>query len=137
MTTHKRCSPRHTQDKYTHKYKTDRSISFASYKNSTKTCTRQVNGANNQHRTSLVDKCVVNLSYRVLNQHEEEVLALGLNFALTQANIHITDIIAQVEQGLSKAEPDNPNRIRTIVRQILQRCEKRQPPNLKGQNLLL
>lgn len=71
-----------------------------------------------------MDKCVVNLSSRELNQHEKEVLALGLNFALTPPSVQVSDIVAQVEQGLSKAKPDNPNTIRTNIRQIFQRCNE-------------
>ena len=71
---------------------------------------------------------MVNLNSRELNQHE--ILALGLNFALTPANIQVTDIIAQVEQGQSKPKPENPNRIKTNVRQILQQSERMQLSNL-------
>ena len=74
---------------------------------------------------------MVNLSNQELNQHEE-ILALGLNFALTPASIEITDIIAHVEQGLSKAKSD---KLRMKIRQILQQSERRQPPNLTKADL--
>lgn len=84
-----------------------------------------------KHKTpKLPTECVVrNLSSRTLTPNEEEVLALGLNFATTPRQVPVLRMIASTEATASKLGDEAAQLLRLRVSSIL--CAARPPnPNL-------
>lgn len=74
-------------------------------------------------------RCVVNLRKRPISEIEQRVLGLGLNDAIAPKRLPTLDIIAGVEQGLSKANLGAGScDIRMAVHQTLRNA--RQQPKL-------
>lgn len=62
---------------------------------------------------------VKNLSHRLLTQDEEQVLALGLNFAVTPKTVPTEKIIAATKATAKQMRPDKAEKLRTIVSNVL------------------
>ena len=71
-------------------------------------------------------KVIKNLSKRELSAEEEQVLVLGLNFAVTPKQIPIADIIAPTEATARKMDALSANRLRAGVSEVLKGAK---PPN--------
>ena len=76
-------------------------------------------------------RCVVNLSKRNLDDNEQQVLSLGLNFAVPPRETPKLDIIAEVEKGLTRVQDTlTADRIRLEVSQALRCVNKKSRSNL-------
>ena len=73
------------------------------------------------HKTSRTDKdrAVRNLSNRVLTEEENDVLALGLNYAITPKQIPTLDIIAAMEATASHLDEEAAQKLRLEVSSVL------------------
>lgn len=80
------------------------------------------------HRPKLDPKRVVkNISNRVLSAEEEDILALGLNFATTPTSIPNRTIIAATESTCKELKPEGAEQLRAEVSKILQRAKPPKP----------
>ena len=76
-------------------------------------------------------RCVVNLSKRNLDDNEQQVLSLGLNFAVPPRETPKLDIIAEVEKGLTRVQDTlTADRIRLEISQALRCVNERSRSNL-------
>lgn len=76
-------------------------------------------------------KVVINLSQRPLVTNEEEVLALGLNFALSPRSIPTISIIASTESVARQRDPIAAEQLRSGVSEALNHS-KTPKPNLSN-----
>ena len=81
---------------------------------------------------------VVNLSQRTLNDDEQSVLSLGLNYAVAPRRVPSMDIIAAVESGLRSIRspnlpPEAADEIRSRIGQIIRQSDKKPEGNLTRQ----
>jgi len=67
------------------------------------------------------EKVVVNLSDKVLDKHETDLLKKGLNFAVAPKKVPISDIIAETETEISKLKGDRKEWVRTEVKNAIKR----------------
>ena len=90
-----------------------------------------MNQTNNyvQHRVN-----IVNLSNRELSNEEEQVLSLGLNFAITPRSLPKEKIIQEIEPALAKLRTAAGNRARVQIAEVL-RCTKLPKSNLSPTEL--
>ena len=58
------------------------------------------------------DKLVINLSSRTLNPTELQVLALGLNYAISASTIPVNEIIASTEAVARKLDSNTAEQLR-------------------------
>uniref|UniRef100_A0A5S6QMY5 Uncharacterized protein n=1 Tax=Trichuris muris TaxID=70415 RepID=A0A5S6QMY5_TRIMR len=70
-------------------------------------------------RTSNLDKLVVNLSSKAMDDHTKLLLAKGLNFVPAPKCPPILDIVASVEQSLFKTEPQQAEAIKQALASFL------------------
>lgn len=84
-------------------------------------------------------KVVINMSERQLTPSEEEVLALGLNFAITPAKVPTSKIIAATEATARHLFVDSAEQLRAGVNQALTNIEsttlQSHPPTKKSPQL--
>ena len=66
---------------------------------------------------------MVNLTDRALTPAQEEVLKLGLNFALAPSKLPLTDTMAAVESGARRLSPEDADDLRGRVCGILRRAK--------------
>ena len=73
------------------------------------------------HKTSRTDndRVVRNLSNRVLTEEEKDVLALGLNYAITPKQIPMLDIIAATEATASHLDEEKAQKLGLEVSSVL------------------
>lgn len=72
-------------------------------------------------------KLIVNLSHRQLIPLEEEVLALGLSFAVTPRSIPVEEIIAETEATARRLDQKTAGTLRTKIAEVL---KKSKPPKV-------
>ena len=83
----------------------------------------------------LKSKWIVNLSSRVLNEHEEDILKKGLNFAVTPASLPVEDYIIGIESACRYIGPES--KTAETLRSDCVRIIKNAPPpksNISKQN---
>ena len=68
-------------------------------------------------------KLVVNLSHRQLTSQEQEVLALGLSFAVAPRSIPFTEIIAATEATAHTLDQNTAATLRTGIAEVLRRSK--------------
>ena len=73
------------------------------------------------------DRWVKNLSERSLNKDEEEVLKLGLNFAVTPTKIPVSEIIASTELACLSLDASTSSRLRSDVTKVLKTAKPPKP----------
>ena len=66
------------------------------------------------------DKLVKNLSQRPLTEEEKQVLALGLNYAVTPKAIPTASIIASTEATAKQFDTDSAHKLRAGISKVLQ-----------------
>lgn len=96
------------------KCKFKQSAKFNKLKKSTKTL-----------QNNPVQNCVnvVNLSNRILSKDEEQVLSLGLNFAITPRTLPKEKIIQEIEAALSRLSKQAGNQARVQITEVLRRAK--------------
>ena len=72
-------------------------------------------------------KLVVNLSHRQLPSHEEEVLSLGLSFAIAPRSIPFEDIIAATEATDRRLDQNTEDALRTDMAEVLRKAKPPKP----------
>ena len=72
-------------------------------------------------------KLVVNLSHRQLTPLEEEVLALGLSFAIAPRSIPFEDIIAATEATAHRLDQNTADSLRTDMAEVLRKAKPPKP----------
>ena len=73
------------------------------------------------------DRWVHNLSQRVITNSEEDVLKLGLNFAVTPTKLPVNEIVASTELACQSLNHNAASRLRCDVTQVLKNAKLPKP----------
>ncbi|KFD45404.1 hypothetical protein M513_13717 [Trichuris suis] len=80
---------------------------------------RRSRSRSNLSLTAHLDRTVINLSSRTLNNMEKLVLAKGLNYVPTPKHVPILNIFSSVEAALDKVDKCKANEIRCAISNVL------------------